>query len=41
MVLKNMGMPIKNTENYGDLFIDFDIEINSKRNWTKSKLTFD
>lgn len=41
IVLNNMGMPIKNTENYGDLFIDFDIEINSKRNWTKSKLTFD
>jgi len=41
IILKNMGMPIKNTEDYGDLFIDFDIEINSKRNWTKSKLTFD
>lgn len=41
LFFKNMGMPIKNTKNYGDLYIDFDIEINSKRNWTKSKLTFD
>lgn len=41
IILKNMGMPIKDTSEYGDLYIDFDIEINSKRNWTKSKLTFD
>ena len=41
IVVQNMGMPIKDTDKFGDLFIDFDIEINSKRNWTKSKFTFD
>lgn len=41
VTLKKLGMPFKNTNKYGDLIIDYDIEINSKRNWTKSKYSFD
>jgi len=40
IILKGFGMPIKNTEEFGDLIIDFDIEINSERNWTKSNFSF-
>jgi DnaJ homolog subfamily B member 4 len=41
IILKNLGMPIKDTDIYGNLIIDFDIQINSNRNWTKSNYDFD
>ena len=41
LIINNLGMPIKNTQKFGNLIIDFDIEINSNRNWTKSNYSFD
>ena len=41
ILLEGYGMPIKDTEKYRNLIIDFDIEINSSRNWTKSNYAFD
>ena len=41
ILLEGLGMPIKDTNKYGNLIIDFDIEINSSRNWTKSNYAFD